>query len=444
MTTTDQTPAHRTHTTPPTNRVTYRAPDDSEDGVFEVRMPIATTGDVRNEGDDPLTRTELEGMATQIKSRTVGVFLDHGGTNLGGMERYSAVEKVGEWQDPEVQTQQDDGPSELVATARLMDPESLPSGVGDLRAALGSIKEQVKRDFSISASIGWREDDSYPGGNDLMEASIVGIGADPRTVSEDDGVAMVARAAVEAGANPDTLLSHVRDALTDTVGERELTPQQADQAIDLIDQFLDAQGDATVRNFEDWLWEIDDEEADDNAIHAARTALQEFYRANSPMDEPVEESFRAWISDKMSDTDSDSGEQNAGTTDDEQRSESKDEAEEFREFMREQTETQTEILRTLSDAIRQEDDDEDDDDEEDDEENEADDDEDEDDEQSAEDSDLAERISELEETLEDVRSGDTDVETPDTDTDTEQDATGTESGETTSTATKETWGRYTN
>lgn len=358
--TTPQTPVYRSHTTPPTNKVEYRQPQDEEDGVFEVRMPIATTGQVRNEGDDPLTRDELSGMATQIENRSVGVFLDHGGTSLGGMERYSAVEKVGEWRDAEVEsTQDDDGPSELVATARLMDPESLPSGVSELRAALGSIKEQVKRDFSVSASIGWREDDAYPGGNDLMEASIVGIGADPRTTSSsaDESVGVVARAAVEAGADPEALLEEVRDAVGSEGSE----------------------------------------------------------------------------SDAM--TDSDTPDNDGGTTDEEQ-SESETSEEEFRESMREQMETQTEILRTLADALRQEDDEDDEEDEEDEEENEADeddDDEEDDDEesQSAEDSEMEERIAELEDTLEAVRSGDEDVETPNVDE--EQNATdGDQDGEPTS------------
>lgn len=207
-----QHPTYRSTTTPDTDAVTYRAPE-GEEGVFEVRMPIATTGTVRNEGDEPLTRDALDGMARQIEERSVSVFLDHGDSMLGGRSRYSAVEKLGEWTDPDVRTRDSDDESELVATARLMDPETLPNGVSSIREAVGAIKEQVKRGFSVSASIGWREDESYPGGNDLMEASIVGIGADPRTTSQ-ASTAVVARAAVDAGADPEELVAAVREAVT--------------------------------------------------------------------------------------------------------------------------------------------------------------------------------------------------------------------------------------
>jgi hypothetical protein len=415
MTTTPQS-TYRTHTTPPTDKVTYRQPDNSEDGVFEVRMPIATTGEVRNQGDDPLTRSELSGMARQINDRSVGVFFDHGGTSLGGMERYSAVEKVGEWREAEVSGEQaEDGPTELVATARLMDPESLPSGVGDLRAALGSIKEQVKRDFSVSASIGWREDDSYPGGNDLMEASIVGIGADPRTTSEASEAGVVARAAVEAGADPDALLDAVRDAVE---SERPLGPE------DDPDRF---------ESFEECVASLT-EDGELSEAEAERVCGA-WENANSAEHDSVTED---------SDTPADEG----GTTNDSEQ-DAQDPDEEFREFMREQQEQQTELLRTLTESLREDMEDGED---EDDEEQEMDEDEEDDDdeeEQSAdtpdgeqdadEDSDLKERIAELEDELAAVRSGEGSVESPgDGESETEQDA------ETTTTATSEKWGRHRN
>lgn len=421
MTTTPQS-TYRTHTTPPTNRVEYRQPDDTEDGVFEVRMPIATTGEVRNQGDDPLTRSELSGMARQINDRSVGVFLDHGGSSLGGMERYSAVEKVGEWREAEVSGEQaEDGPTELVATARLMDPESLPSGVGDLRAALGSIKEQVKRDFSVSASIGWREDDSYPGGNDLMEASIVGIGADPRTTSEASEAGVVARAAVEAGADPDALLDAVRDAVE---SERPLGPEDDPDRFESFEECVSAL--------------TEDGELSEAEAERVCGAWEE--NANSAEHDSVTED---------SDTPADEG----GTTNDSEQ-DAQDPDEEFREFMREQQETQTELLRTLTESLREDKEDEDDEEDEDedmeegemDEDKEDDEDEDEQsadtpsEEQDADDtSDLSERIAELEDELSKVRSGEESVETPDGgDTEEERDA------ENATTATSETWGRHTN
>lgn len=205
MTTSDD-PQHRAYHQPDPSRVTIREDDPDEDGVFTVRMPIASTGDVRNERDEPLSRDALEGMAQQIDTGSVGVFLDHGASTLGGGggmfgNRYSAIGKVGVWANPDVTNTQDgDGPALLEADARLMDPETLSEATGDVREALASLQSQVERDIPLSSSIGWREDDTFPGGNDLMEASIVGIPADPRTMSQ-DAVVDLARAVRDA--NPD-------------------------------------------------------------------------------------------------------------------------------------------------------------------------------------------------------------------------------------------------
>jgi len=189
---------HRVYHHSDPGRVEVRDEVDSEDGVFTVRMPLASTGEVRNEGDDPLTREELDGMARQVNERSPGVFLDHGGNRDLGTSRYSAIGKVGEWQDSEtVEGGADDGEDLLVADARLMDPETLPAASGSLREALAAIKSQVERDIGLSSSIGWRDDDSMAGNVDLMEASIVGIPADPRTTSHDAAVELARAVSAE-------------------------------------------------------------------------------------------------------------------------------------------------------------------------------------------------------------------------------------------------------
>jgi len=172
------------HQTDP-DRVELRESD--EDDVFRVRMPIATTGEVRNDGDDPLSREEIQGMADQIEGRSISVFGDHGrNPDLAG-SRYSAFEVLGEWEDAAVESRtypEDTADAELVATARLMDPETMSDATGMLREGLARLKAQAERGMSLSSSIGWRDDDSFAGGVDLMETSIVGIGADPRTTSD--------------------------------------------------------------------------------------------------------------------------------------------------------------------------------------------------------------------------------------------------------------------
>lgn len=453
---------YRSHTTPPANRIQYRQPDDGEDGVFEVRMPIATTGEVRNQGDDPLTRDELDGMRQQIEERTVGVFLDHGGTNLGGMERYSAVEKVGEWRDPELATRDDeDGPAELVATAELMDPESLPAGVGDLRAALGSIKEQVKRDFSVSASIGWREDDSYPGGNDLMEASIVGIGADPRTTSdaEGEGVGVVARAAIEAGADPNQLLNEVRSAI-DVDGERPLGPPEDPERFDSFEECKQALMEDEDLSEEEaericGSWEnqsVDNEsvtEQDDTPSEDGGTTddeqNEETDEERAPEDigpadfaEFVASHYDGLDAADVTDALDEAGGDYAGSVD----------VPELASFVADVTDTDTGEAQDALDSLMDGGENEADEDDEDEEENEADEDDEDDDgeeggseTQSSDDSDIEERLADLEEILEDVRSGETGVETPGSEEPEEEQDT---DGETTSTATTEKWGRRTN
>ncbi|WP_435065881.1 hypothetical protein [Halobaculum sp. EA56] len=207
MTTSDD-PEHRAyhHGTP--DRVSVREEDD---GTFVVRMPIASTGEVRNEGDDPLTREELAGMAEQVDRGEAGVFLDHGMSDLGGW-RYSAVGKVGEWTNAELVDAQAEPDAQLLeADARLMDPDTLSDTTGSVREALAAIKAQAERNIGLSSSIGWRDDEDAPGGVDLMEASIVGIPADPRTTTQ-GAVADVARAAV---AGRDDLDAEDREALVE-------------------------------------------------------------------------------------------------------------------------------------------------------------------------------------------------------------------------------------
>lgn len=224
---------HRTYHQPDPGRVELRESDeDEEEGVFRVRMPIVTTGEVRNEGDDPFTPEEVQGMADQVADGGLGVFIDHG-TNFQIADAvYSATEKVGEWEDPETQQRESDGETEVVATARLMEPESLPESMGAVREALSSLKEQVKREMTLSSSIGWRDDKDAPGGVDLMEASIVGIPADPRTTSQGAAVAS-ARAILEsADVDEATAEQLVADFRAVVMGPDSTPTQEASMADD--------------------------------------------------------------------------------------------------------------------------------------------------------------------------------------------------------------------
>lgn len=237
MTDTDE-PQYRSIHDPDPEHIEVREDVDDEDGMFEVRMPIASTGEVRNQGDEPLTREELDGMATQVAQRQINVFPNHGTDAKISPDRYSPFERMGYWADAEVEAERsDDGEDLLMATARMPDPETLPAATGQYREALAIIKEQSKRGIAQKSSIGWREDENSPGGNDLMETSLVGIAADSRTSSQDAAVEL-ARAA-QAGrpdADPEELVEDVRALVLgpddDTRTEEDMTDEESTESGD--------------------------------------------------------------------------------------------------------------------------------------------------------------------------------------------------------------------
>lgn len=255
---------HRSHyrAEPGETSVDEGDPTDGEDGLMSIRLPIASTGVVRNPGDDPLTDRELEGMAEQVNALDTGVFPDHGGSNkiVGGVGGdYSQFEKLGYWAEGEIEVDRaEEGVDVLIATAKMPDPETLPDTTGAYREALAILKEQAKRGIPIDASIGWREDEDYPGGVDLMEASIVGIGADPRTSTAQDAdpVAMVARAAVDAGADRDALVERVREATREGDTPEDARPFGPPGGDDTMWEDFEA----CVDDVKDWE-DIDDPEA---------------------------------------------------------------------------------------------------------------------------------------------------------------------------------------
>jgi hypothetical protein len=445
-------PTYRSRIDAPADSVSLREAEevDGDEGMMEVRMPIASTGQVRNEGDDPLTADELSGMGRQIDTLGKGVFPEHGRSGMDPA-RYSQFEKLGYWADADLaQEAAADGNDLLMATARMPDPETLPAATGQYRQRLAVLKEQAKRGIPMSASIGWREDDDAPGGNDLMEASIVGIGADPRTATE-GGTEALARAAVDAGADPSTLVAEVARAVAPE-DERPFGPPDDPNRWDSWDECIaDAQ-------------DMDDVDSPEEFCGWAKAQTESESDADAPED-----------SHDMSDTD-DTPDDEPGDTTDEQTADDGETTERAPEDVTEDDlltftamhfdgmdegdmaeavdasdaeyigECDAEALYdfvsivtgaeygAVEDAMGElmqseqgdygDDEDMDDDEEDDDEEQSSDE---PDSEQSADTedsdtSDLAERIADLEDALADVRSGDADVDTPDTDTDEERDA----------------------
>src|SRR6056297_778989 len=93
---------------------------EGEDGMMEIRLPIASTGEVRNKGDDPLSARELRGMATQVNNLSTPVFPEHGMGALVDGEKYSQFEKLGYWSEASLEGEAAaDGADLLMATARM-------------------------------------------------------------------------------------------------------------------------------------------------------------------------------------------------------------------------------------------------------------------------------------------------------------------------------------
>ncbi|ELY96660.1 peptidase U35 phage prohead HK97, partial [Natrialba taiwanensis DSM 12281] len=199
--------AQRAYHQPDPDRVVVRDLDESEDGMFAIRMPISSTLEARD--GDAFDEERLRGWETQINEGTVGVFLDHGMNTDLSMSRYSGTGKLGYYADAEVE-QRDDDEFELVADTRIMDPDTLPESTGTLREHLSRIKAQAERDIPIAQSVGWADDTGgrdVPGDSDLLEGSIVGVPSDPEASSHSTGEAL-ARAAVSGrpDADPERLV----------------------------------------------------------------------------------------------------------------------------------------------------------------------------------------------------------------------------------------------
>jgi hypothetical protein len=226
--------AYRATTYADAGEVEVREEVDDAGDMFEVRLPVASTGEVRNVDDDPLTRDELDGMARQINEGDVGVFPQHGNSRLIDGDRYSQFERLGNWRAADIETRAaEDGADLLTATARMPDPDTLPRGTREFRQMLTILKVQADRGIGIGASIGWSDDEDAPGGVDLMEVSVVGIGADPRTSTQSEDAGIVARAAVDAGVDPETLVETVRDYVEDA---RPLGPPEDPDRFDSFEE----------------------------------------------------------------------------------------------------------------------------------------------------------------------------------------------------------------
>jgi hypothetical protein len=409
----------------PTYRLRYRAtgddirvrePEEVEGGedVFEVRLPIATTGQVRNDGDDPLTRDELNGMARQLKAREIGVFPAHGSDSMIAAGRYSPFEKLGVWAEASIDSREEE--NVLMATARMPDPETLPAATGEYRQALAILKEQAKRGIAQDASIGWRDDEDFQGGVDLMEASIVGIGADWRTNTGDEQAEVVARAAVDAGADPEALIETVRSAVEEG---RPLGPPGDEDRFESFEECVDALSDDPDTSRED-------AEEICGAWEAAKDGQSHDMTESTDPDEGTDTDEQD-AADEAAETQDDSPEklrqspaELADMAEDLFMAHAERAAEEFRE----------ELEEMMGDGEEAEmDGDEDDEDEDDDGEMSADDPDEEQDADADDASDLESRIAELETELQEARDGGLsgeDIEEPETDGEQDADADGDE------------------
>jgi len=206
---------HRTrHTAAPSaTRVEEVAAEGGERELFEIRMPITSTGEARD--GDAFSRDRLDGFREQIEAGGIGVFLDHG-RNEGTGSRYSALGKLGRIANPSIETR--DGTAELDVDMRFPLPGAVPESAPTLREALATIRTQAEAGIPLTSSVGWAEDTGerdVPGDADLLEVSIVGIPSDPRTTTASAGVAAArAASAASSGLDVDQFVAEFRDAIT--------------------------------------------------------------------------------------------------------------------------------------------------------------------------------------------------------------------------------------
>ena len=166
--------------------------EDAEDGLFAIRMPLASTAEARD--GRALGGDIIEGWRQQIEDEPLPLFLDHGFDGLS-THRYGALSKVGYWTDPEVVER--NGELELETSAVMADPDELDGDVGAITRCLRWLRTQAELGIPLASSAGWSEntgDRDVPGGYDLMEASIVGIPSDERTTTASADPVAVARA----------------------------------------------------------------------------------------------------------------------------------------------------------------------------------------------------------------------------------------------------------
>lgn len=441
---TDDDPAYRSLYDPRPDQIELRAADDGDEdddatdaGMMKIRLPIASTGEVRNEGDDPLTADELRGMADQVDGLSRGVFPEHGHGDFVAFGQYSQFEKLGYWSDANILRDEarDDGEDLLKATANMPDPDTLDEATGTYRQALAILKAQAERGIPMSASIGWRDDEDAPGGVDLLEVSIVGIGADPRTVTE-GGEELVARAAVDAGADPGDLVERVAAAVdpvdtdgdterdTDTDGERPLGPpgdrdrfESFEECVATLSEDDDVSEDDAEQICGAW------EQASGNSADASDAETQ---------DHDMTDDSTASDDGATTDTDDEQRETTDGEDTEEDQRDDGAECPECEQSVREDANFCSHCGEDLREDDEMDDEDEEEeDDEEQDDDNEQAADVDDTTEQSADTDDLETRIDKLESELQAVRSGDTEVETPGDDADdAEEQSTDTDDDET--------------
>jgi hypothetical protein len=109
------------------------------------------------------------------------------------------------WRAPELKTAEAGDDTLLIAEAAILDPAELDidGDIGEIRNALHLIKARVQAGIPLSASIGWSETGPDPSDVDVLEVSLVGIGADENATQSAE-LPESARSALDALPSRDT------------------------------------------------------------------------------------------------------------------------------------------------------------------------------------------------------------------------------------------------
>lgn len=325
--------------------------DDGEDQeIAKIRVPVSSTGTDRD--GDRFSRDGLEHMVEQFKSGEVPMFPNHGLDPETGWNEYRFEHKMGGWKDAEIE---EEGGTEVAYAIGALSPDSEEAEKLASQIENGVVPVTFSVGFMPLNADTRTNEDGEPVGrefheHDLFETSPVGIPANSdATVSAMAEVAAKGVATADGITDPDTIQSIAKE-IEATVkaggsfehGLKQHMDKEPENAIPLVEAYLDAEGTSGDDTLEEFLGWVEDSDGD---IGAAEDAV-EAYLDNSSAEEPADATIAdlgEWLVEEYAEEDGDGEE--------EQNSPERLSSEEHREIVRDELQPIQNEISELRDAI---------------------------------------------------------------------------------------------